>query len=174
MNYQIYEVKMKTILEKTQERIKALENGEVKTTALFDSTQTLKSLKHKEKVLMNNAEAIANGKKDLADVWAKLNQIEAKEKCLRVRMLDWLSDKLLNWSNRVHVMACNIDSPCLIEIPPRKKEDSQHAKESKKIGQLKELLASREQANEELRKQNRELTENMLKEFADLQKEMKK
>lgn len=113
-------------------------------------------------------------KQELAKLWKKLNQIEAKEKCLRVQFLDWLSDTLLNWSNRVHVMASKIDSPCLIEVAPRKKEDSQHAKTSKELARLKELLESREKANEELRKQNRELTENMLKEFADLQKETTK
>lgn len=154
---------MKTILEQTQEKIKELENREVKTSVFFDTTQTLKSLKHKEQVLINSADAIAAGKKDLVDVRAKLNQIEAKEKCLRVQMLDWLSDKLLNWSNRVHVMACKIDSPCIIEVAPRKKEDSKHAKESKELARLKELLASKEQANDILRKQNSELQKEITK-----------
>ena len=154
---------MKTVLEQTQEKIKELENREVKTSVFFDTTQTLKSLKHKEQVLINSADAIAAGKKDLVDVRAKLNQIEAKEKCLRVQMLDWLSDKLLNWSNRVHVMACKIDSPCIIEVAPRKKEDSKHAKESKELARLKELLASKEQANDILRKQNSELQKEITK-----------
>ena len=154
---------MKTILEQTQEKIKDLENREVKTSVFFDTTQTLKSLKHKEQVLINSADAIAAGKKDLVDVRAKLNQIEAKEKCLRVQMLDWLSDKLLNWSNRVHVMACKIDSPCIIEVAPRKKEDSKHAKESKELARLKERLASKEQANDILRKQNSELQKEITK-----------
>ncbi len=77
---------------------------------------------------------------EMLSVLQKLNQIEAKEKCLRVQFLDWLSDKLLNWSNRVHEMSVRIESPCLIEVAPRKKEDSQHAKESKEIARLKELL----------------------------------
>lgn len=161
---------MKTVLEQTQEKIKALENGEIKTSPFGDPQQTLKSLKHKEKVLMNSAEAIANGKKDLVDVWAKLNQIEAKEKCLRVQFLDWLSDKLLNWSNRVHVMACKIDSPCLIEIPPRKKEDSQHAKESKEIARMKELLKSRDDENQRLRKQQKEMLDMLETKIEDLPK----
>jgi len=134
----------------------------------------LKALKQKEMVLTKDGAVIDAAKEELKAVWFKLNQIEAKEKCLRVQFLDWLSDKLLNWSNRVHVMACKIDSPCIIEVAPRKKEESKHAKETKEIARLKELLAVKEEANVELRKHNTELTENMLKEFADLQKEMTK
>lgn len=70
----------------------------------------------------------------------KLRKIEGKEKCLRVQFLDWLSDKLLNWSNRVHVVASKIDSPCLIEVAPRKREQSEHAIVSKEIARLNELL----------------------------------
>ena len=70
----------------------------------------------------------------------KLREIEEKSKCLRVQFLDWLSDKLLNWSNRCHEMSVRIDSPCVIKVEPRKREESQHAKESKEIARLKELL----------------------------------
>lgn len=70
----------------------------------------------------------------------KLREIEEKSKCLRVQFLDWFSDKLLNWSNRIHEMSVRIDSPCVIKVEPRKREDSQHAKESKEIARLKELL----------------------------------
>lgn len=77
---------------------------------------------------------------EMGDMLVKLNKIEAKEKCIRVQFLDWLSDKLLNWSNRIHMMSVRIESPCLIEVAPRKKEDSQHAKETKEIARLKELL----------------------------------
>ena len=87
---------------------------------------------------------------EMKDLWSKLNKIEAKEKCLRVQFLDWLSDKLLDWSNRVHVMSANIDSPCLIEVAPRKKEDSNAAKEAKEIARLKELLAKEEKRNNDL------------------------
>lgn len=77
---------------------------------------------------------------EMQGVLSKLEKIEAKEKCLRVQFLDWLSDKLLDWSNRVHVMSSKIDSPCLIEVTPRKKTDSNHFKESKEIERLKQLL----------------------------------
>ena len=77
---------------------------------------------------------------EMKNLWNKLNKIEAKEKCLRVQFLDWLSDKLLNWSNRIHVMSSKINSPCLLEVAPRKKEDSQHAKENKEISRLRALL----------------------------------
>ena len=134
----------------------------------------LKALKQKEMVLTKSADVIDAGTEELKAVWSKLNQIEAKEKCLRVQFLDWLSDKLLDWSNRVHVMACKIDSPCIIEVAPRKKEESKHAKETKEIARLKELLAVEEEANAALQKHHAELTENLLKEFADLQKEITK
>ena len=81
---------------------------------------------------------------------AKLDKIEAKEKCLRVQFLDWLSDKLLDWSNRVHVMAVKIESPCIIEISPRKKEDSRSAKESNEIARLHELLKKERERNKGL------------------------
>lgn len=98
-------------------------------------------------------------KEELAKIFKKLNQIEAKEKCLRVQFLDWLSDKLLNWSNRVHVMAAKIDSPCLIEVQPRKKEDSQHAIASREISRLKELLEVYKDENESLWKQKKDMLE---------------
>lgn len=77
---------------------------------------------------------------EMLSVINKLNQIEEKSKCLRVQFLDWFSDKLLNWSNRFHEMSVRIDSPCVIKVEPRKREESQHAKESKEIARLKELL----------------------------------
>ena len=78
----------------------------------------------------------------------KLREIEEKSKCLRVQFLDWLSDKLLNWSNRFHEMSVRIDSPCVIKVEPRKREESQHAKESKEIARLKELLEKERKRNE--------------------------
>jgi hypothetical protein len=63
----------------------------------------------------------SDGGKELLPLLEKLHKIEKKEKCLRVKFLDWLSDKLLGWSNRVHMMASRIESPCLIEVAPRKK-----------------------------------------------------
>jgi hypothetical protein len=78
----------------------------------------------------------------------KLRQIEDKSKCLRVQFLDWFSDKLLNWSNSCHEMSVRIDSPCVIKVTPRKREESQHAKENKEIARLKELL-EKERAKQE-------------------------
>ena len=77
---------------------------------------------------------------EMLDVLKKFEKIEEKSKCLRVQFLDWLSDKLLNWSNRIHVMSVRIDSPCVIKVEPRKKTDSKNAIENKEIARLKELL----------------------------------
>lgn len=166
------------LLEKTQDKIKELEyNIENKAFSVYGEEgiqATLKSLKQKERVLSQDHKEIDAGKEELKNVWAKLQKIEAKEKCLRVQFLDWLSDKLLNWSNRAHVMASKIDSPCLIEVAPRKKEDSKHAKETKELSRLRELLDKERTTNDKLRKEHSETAINMLNEFAELQKELKK
>lgn len=78
----------------------------------------------------------------------KFEEIEQKNKCLRVQFLDWLSDKLLDWSNKCHVASVKIDSPCVIKVEPRKKEDSKDAHERKEIARLKELLAKYEARTE--------------------------
>jgi hypothetical protein len=57
---------------------------------------------------------------NVKNVMAKFDQIEQKQRCLRVRFLDWLSDKLLLWSKRVHEMSVKIDSPCVIKLPEKK------------------------------------------------------
>lgn len=54
------------------------------------------------------------------NVMAKFEQIELKERCLRVKFLDWLSDKLLSWSKKVHEISVSIDSPCVIRLPEKK------------------------------------------------------
>ncbi len=57
----------------------------------------------------------------IKEVLTKLNQIEEKNKCLRVQFLDWLSDKLVAWSKKCNLWANNIDSPCVIKVEPRNK-----------------------------------------------------
>jgi hypothetical protein len=85
---------------------------------------------------------------EMKDWLNKFHDIEEKNKCLRVQFLDWLSDKLLDWSNSLHVMSVKIDSPCIIKVEPRKKEDSQDAKDRAEISRLKELLAKYEARTE--------------------------
>ncbi len=57
-------------------------------------------------------------------VLAKLNEIEIKNRCLRVKFLDWLSAKLLDWSKKVHDVSMRIDSPCIIKLPEDKTKKS--------------------------------------------------
>lgn len=85
---------------------------------------------------------------ELLNVLQRFQKIEEKSKCLRVQFLDWLSDKLLDWSNKVHTVAANINSPCIIKVEPRNKEESKSAKESKEIARISELL-EKEQARAE-------------------------
>ena len=89
----------------------------------------------------------------------KFEEIEEKSKCLRVQFLDWLSDKLLDWSNKCHVMSVNIDSPCVIKVDPRKKEESRDAKERREIARLKELLGKEQERAEMWKKQANEAAE---------------
>lgn len=93
-------------------------------------------LKNTRNLNLSNTPEFKQTTEDIKKSLSKLENIEAKEKCLRVRFLDWLSDKLLDWSNRVHLMASRINSPCLIEIAPRNREDSNHFKDSLIIKQL--------------------------------------
>lgn len=97
--------------------------------------------------------------KDALEMKAWLNKfhdIEEKNKCLRVQFLDWLSDKLLDWSNSIHEMSVHIDSPCVIKVTPRKKEESTDAKERKEIAKLKENLARLNADNDKLRNDRKE------------------
>ena len=121
----------------------------------------------------NHAEHTKGGS-EMLNVLTRLQKIEAKEKCLRVQFLDWLSNTLLNWSNRIHVVSSNIDSPCIIEVAPRKREDSKHAKESKEMVRLREQLAAAWATADTILREKNEIAENLMKEFAELQKEMKK
>ena len=58
------------------------------------------------------------------NVLANLEKIELKQRCIRVRFLDWLSAKLLAWSKKAHEMAVRIDSPCVIRLPEKKETGS--------------------------------------------------
>jgi len=80
----------------------------------------------------------------------KFHEIEEKNKCVRVQFLDWLSDKLLDWSNSIHEMSVKIDSPCVLKVEPRTKEQSNDAKERKQIAWLKEDIERLKRQNDKL------------------------
>jgi hypothetical protein len=61
---------------------------------------------------------------DISMIMRKLNNIEEKNRCLRVRMYDWLSDLFADWSKRCHERSVKIDSPCAIRLPESGKENS--------------------------------------------------
>lgn len=87
------------------------------------------------------------GAEEIENLWKKMNAIEEKNKCIRVQFLDWFSDKLLDWSNRTHVMSVRIDSPCVLKVEPRKKTESKSAIENREIDRLQELLARERERN---------------------------
>lgn len=80
----------------------------------------------------------------------KFEEIEAKNRCLRVQFLDWLSDKLLSWSNKLHVWSVKIDSPCVIKVAPRTREESKDAHERAEIAKLKENIKRLNEENTKL------------------------
>ena len=54
---------------------------------------------------------------ELDHVIKKLERVEGKNRCLRVRMLDWLSDTFHHWGDICHQKSVKIDSPCVIRMP---------------------------------------------------------
>ena len=54
--------------------------------------------------------------KVITKVMKEFERIEEKNRCLRVRFLDWLSYQLADWSVRVKKVSDGIDSPCLIKV----------------------------------------------------------
>ena len=54
----------------------------------------------------------------------KFNQIEDKNKCLRVQFLDWLSNKMLDWSKQIKQVSDRIDAPCVIRFDKPEKHKS--------------------------------------------------
>lgn len=114
-----------------------------------------------------NAETHSPVGEEMLGFLKKFEEIEEKSKCLRVQFLDWLSDKLLDWSNKLHVWSVNIDSPCVIKVEPRKKEESRDAKERKEIARLKELLGKEQERSEMWKKQANEAADVLTKVSAD-------
>ena len=58
--------------------------------------------------------------KVITKVMREFERIEEKNRCLRVRFLDWLSYQLADWSVRVKKVSDGIDSPCLIKLKDQK------------------------------------------------------
>jgi hypothetical protein len=66
-----------------------------------------------------STEHTAVGKEMLG--WLKqFQRIEEKNRCLRVRFLDWLSAKLASWSVSVKQVSDNIHSQCVIKVGDKK------------------------------------------------------
>lgn len=54
--------------------------------------------------------------KVISGIMNKFEKIEEKNRCVRVRFLDWLSNKLIVWSKKTKAMSDRIPSPCKIKI----------------------------------------------------------
>jgi hypothetical protein len=115
-----------TLLEQTRDKIKDIEQKVENKTYSFlageiCAQQALTSLKQKERVLSEDYKEINAGKEEFKNIWAKLNKIEEKNRCLRVQFLDWLSVKMHSWADGVKAMSDRIDSPCIIKVEPKRK-----------------------------------------------------
>ena len=60
---------------------------------------------------INNEDALA-----INELQYKFDRIENKNKCLRVRFLDWLSNKMLVWGKKIKETSDRIDTPCVIRV----------------------------------------------------------
>ena len=83
------------------------------TEATINTGKMILESKERERTL-----AVSTAK----NVLASLEKIELKNRCVRVRFLDWLSEKLLAWSKKAHEMSVAIDSPCAIKLPEKKEK----------------------------------------------------
>lgn len=54
--------------------------------------------------------------KQIKSIMSRFEQIEEKNKCVRVRFLDWLSELLAKWSEKAKLASNNIQSPCSIKL----------------------------------------------------------
>ena len=78
-----------------------------------------KSLKTPVVNMVNDSEYEASIS-SMKNMMAKFEKIADKQKCARVRFLDWLAVKILHygttWSRAVQKLADKIDSPCVIKL----------------------------------------------------------
>jgi len=54
--------------------------------------------------------------KEMNMIMRKLSNVEEKNRCVRVRMYDWLSERFAHLSKVCHEKSVKIDSPCAIKL----------------------------------------------------------
>ena len=69
----------------------------------------------RETVILCGVEHTRDGL-EVMNLLQRFKKIEEKNRCVRVRFLDWLSVKLVSWSIAVKETANRIDSPCVIKL----------------------------------------------------------
>lgn len=65
----------------------------------------------------NNEKGHKLARETYKNVMNEFAKIEEKNRCFRVRVLDWLSDKFLSYSRKLHEMSNQISNPCAIKLP---------------------------------------------------------
>lgn len=114
---------MSYILDRTREQIKGIEQslsqGYIADRAYAE--KQLETLKRREKILIeSNDTDYGRTKIVMVETMEKLSKIDAKNKCARVRFLDWLAAKLHKLADYVQSVSNGIDSPCVIQLPEKK------------------------------------------------------
>jgi len=128
----------------------------------MENTRKIRTLSGQEvEVLSNPSSSVISSnisstisREDFLPMIQRFQEIEEKNKCLRVKFLDWLSNTLLDWSNQVHVVASNIDSPCVIKVAPRTREDSNNYKVNKELQHKEEIIEELRNVILQLEKEN--------------------
>jgi hypothetical protein len=123
----------------------------------MENTRKIKTLSGQEVEVVSNPKSSIISSEDFLPMIQRFQEIEEKNKCLRVKFLDWLSNKLLDWSNQVHVVASNIKSPCVIKVEPRTREDSKNYKDNKELQRMEKFLEEERADNVKLRNEMQQL-----------------
>jgi hypothetical protein len=64
----------------------------------------------------NDAVRNSDDFKTISAVMKKFEKIEEKNRCIRVKFLDWFSAKLSSWSVKTKEISNRIQSPCRIKL----------------------------------------------------------
>jgi hypothetical protein len=123
----------------------------------MENTRKIKTLSGQEVEVVSNPKSSIISSEDFLPMIQRFQEIEEKNKCLRVKFLDWLSNQLLDWSNQVHVVASNIKSPCVIKVEPRTREDSKNYKDNKELQRMEKFLEEERADNVKLRNEMQQL-----------------
>jgi glucose-6-phosphate dehydrogenase assembly protein OpcA len=71
--------------------------------------------------MSNDPDRIA-ARNEIKQVLCNFERITEKNKCIHVRFLDWVAEKLMVMSKKVTQLSNNIHSPCVLKLPTTSKD----------------------------------------------------